>query len=100
MFFSNGMVYGGTPKEMMKIVEVKPLENMTMILTFNSGEQRLYDATELLKYPIFDVLKDKDVFLHPVLDHGVVTWNNGELDLSPESMYENSYPYEKGHNLQ
>ena len=45
MFFSNGMVYGGTPKEMMKIVEVKPLENMTMILTFNSGEQRLYDAT-------------------------------------------------------
>ena len=95
MFFANGMVYGDTPKEMMKIVAVKPLENMTMILTFNSGEQRLYDATELLKYPIFQVLKDKEVFLHPVLDHGVVTWNNGALDLSPDAMYENSFPYEK-----
>lgn len=95
MSFANGMVYGGTPKGMMKIVDVKPLEDMTMILTFNSGEQRLFDATELLKYPIFQVLKDKEVFMHPVIDHGVVTWNNGELDLSPESMYEKSFPYGK-----
>lgn len=95
MYFANGMVYGGTPEEMMKIIDVKPMENMTMILTFSSGEKRLYDAAALLKYPIFEALKDKEVFSHPVLDHGVVTWKNGELDLSPESMYENSYPYWK-----
>ena len=94
MNFSNGFVYGGTPVDMREIVKAKPLDNMMMILTFNSGEQRLYDASQLLQYPIFKPLEDKDVFLHPVLEHGVVTWLDGELDISPESMYENSFPFE------
>lgn len=93
MYFSNGFVYGGTPSEMMKIIKVKPLDNMMLLLTFNSGEQRLYDASQLLEYPIFKPLEDKEVFSHPELDHGVVTWLDGELDVAPESMYENSYPY-------
>ena len=42
MYFSNGFVYGGTPVEMMKVTKVKPLDNMMLLLTFNSGEQRLY----------------------------------------------------------
>ena len=92
MYFSNGFVYGGTPTELMKISKVKPLDNMMLLLTFNSGEQRLYDASQLLEYPVFH-LKDKEVFSHPEIDHGVVTWLDGELDISPESMYENSYPY-------
>lgn len=93
MYFSNGFVYGGTPSEMMKIIKVKPLDNMMLLLTFSSGEQRLYDATQLLEHPIFKPLEDKEVFSHPELDHGVVTWLDGELDVAPESMYENSYPY-------
>ena len=93
MFFSNGFVYGGTPAEMMKVTKVKPLDDMMLLLTFNSGEQRLYDASQLLDYPLFQPLSDKEVFAHLELDHGVVTWLDGELDISPESMYENSYPY-------
>ena len=79
MYFSNGFVYGGTPTKLMKITKVKPLDNMMLLLTFNSGEQRLYDASQLLEYPVFQPLKEKEVY--------------GELDISPESMYENSYPY-------
>ena len=93
MYFSNGFVYGGTPVELMKITKVKPLDNMMLLLTFSSGEQRLYDTSQLLKYPIFEPLRDKEVFSHPELDHDVVTWLDGELDIAPESMYENSYPY-------
>ena len=93
MYFSNGFVYGGTPTELMKITKVRPLDNMMLLLTFNSGEQRLYDASQLLKYPVFQPLEDKEVFAHPEIDHGVVTWLDGELDIAPESMYENSYPY-------
>lgn len=92
MYFSNGFVRGGNMHE---IIKVKPLDNMQMIITFRSGEQRLYDASQLLQYPIFRPLEDKMVFFHPVLDHGVVTWLDGELDISPESMYENSLPYEE-----
>ncbi len=86
---------GGTPEELMKIIKVKPLDNMMLLLTFNSGEQRLYDASHLIKYPLFKALKNKEVFSHPEIDHGVVTWLDGELDIAPESMYENSYPYKQ-----
>lgn len=47
----------------------------------------------LFEYPVFQLLKDKEVFSHPELDYGVVTWLEGELDIAPEAMHENSYPY-------
>ena len=37
MYFSNGFIYGGTPTELMKITEVKPLDNLMLLLTFSSG---------------------------------------------------------------
>ena len=41
MFEVNGFVYGGYPADTIKITEVKPLDDMIMILTFSSGERRL-----------------------------------------------------------
>jgi hypothetical protein len=33
------------------------------------------------------ILSDMDIF------HGVITWNNREIDIAPETVYEYSYPY-------
>ncbi len=92
MFFSNGFVYGGQPTESMKVVSVKPLDDMMMIITFSTGESRLFDAS-ILTGEVFRPLKNKSVFFNPVIDHGVVTWNNGEIDCAPEFMYDHSYEY-------
>lgn len=27
-------------------------------------------------------------------EHGVVTWNDGEIDLAPETMYRDGYAYQ------
>lgn len=27
------------------------------------------------------------------LDHGVLTWNEGEIDIAPEALYEKNYAY-------
>lgn len=70
---------------------VKPLDDMMMIVTFDSGEKRLYDATQLLAFPAFQPLKDEKVFKNAKVEYGVVTWNDGEIDIAPENMYENSY---------
>lgn len=94
MYVVNGIAYAGTKSDDMKIIKVAVLDDMMMILTFSSGEKRLYDASELLKFPAFQPLKDNKVFSSPLIDHGVVTWNDGEIDIAPETMYENSYPYE------
>ena len=47
MYFSNGFVYGGEPAEMLKVSSVKVLDNMMMLIRFNTGETRLFDASVL-----------------------------------------------------
>ncbi|MBR3107065.1 MAG: DUF2442 domain-containing protein [Clostridia bacterium] len=64
-----------------------------MLVTFSTGEKRLFDAT-LLKGSAFAPLQDEEIFIHPVLFHGVITWNNGEIDIAPETVYQESYAYD------
>lgn len=92
MYILNGIVYGGEPAEPIKILSVKPLNDMIMLLTFVNGEVRVFDAT-VLKGGVFEQLKEESIFKNPTVDHGVVTWLNGNIDCAPEFMYENSYAY-------
>lgn len=95
MYIVDGIAYAGKKTDDIKVKEVMVLDDMMMILTFTTGEQRLFDASELLNYPAFAPLKDKKVFKEASVEHGIVTWNNGEIDIAPETMYQNSYAYNK-----
>ena len=95
MFFANGFVYGGEPKDNLKIISVKPLDDMIMLITFSNEETRLFDATEL-KGEVFEKLHDEKIFKNPVIEFGVVTWDDGKIDCAPEYMYEHSYEYKTG----
>ena len=92
MFTLNGIVYAREKKTDIQIISVKPLEDMMMILTFSTGEQRLFDAT-ILTGPAFLPLADETVFKNFRIVDGVVTWMDEEIDCSPEYVYENSYSY-------
>lgn len=93
MYILNGIAYAGTPSKEIRVRAVKALDDMMMIVTFTNGERRLYDATPLLQYPAFQPLKDEMVFKSAAVDYGVVVWNDGEIDIAPESMYANSVAY-------
>jgi hypothetical protein len=88
----DGIVYGGEPSESIKITNIKILPDYIILITFSTGETRLFDAT-ILEGKAFEPLKDKSVFQNAEIEHGVITWNNGEIDCAPEFMYENSYEY-------
>ena len=93
MYVLNGIAYAGTSLPDMQVTAVKPLDDMMLLVTFASGERRLYDATQLLQYPAFQPLKDEQIFKAAQVDHGVVTWMDGAIDIAPETMYANSYAY-------
>lgn len=93
MYIFNGIVYGDNPIDSLKIVSVKTLNDMIMLITFSNGETRLFDAT-ILNGKVFEPLKNSDVFNNPTIEYGVVTWCNGEIDCSPEFMYNHSYVYD------
>ena len=90
----NDICYAGEMQKDIKVTDVKALRGGMMIVTFSTGEKRLFDATKL-EGPAFEPLKDPNIFNNPVLFHGVITWNNGEIDISPETVYQESYAYEE-----
>ena len=81
-------------KDDIKVTEVKPLRGGMMLVTFSTGEKRLFDTTTL-QGSAFAPLADEKIFMNPVLFHGVITWNNGEIDIAPETVYRDSYAYER-----
>ncbi|MDO4261946.1 MAG: DUF2442 domain-containing protein, partial [Eubacteriales bacterium] len=88
----NGILYAGSPKDMIKIQDAKITGKMMMLVTFSSGEKRVFDGT-ILKGEVFAPLEDDTVFRNFTIEHGVLTWMNGEIDCAPEYVYENSYSY-------
>lgn len=94
MFILNGIVYASECPENIEITQATPLEDMMMILTFSTGEQRLFDAT-VLTGPAFQPLADTKVFNSCKVVNGVVTWMDEEIDCAPEFMYEHSFPYDR-----
>lgn len=95
MYIVNGVAYAGNRGTDVRVAEVRPLADMMMLITFTSGETRLYDASALLEYPAFARLQEQEVFMNPVVEFGVVTWADGEIDIAPETMYHDSYAYER-----
>ncbi|MBR3299235.1 MAG: DUF2442 domain-containing protein [Clostridia bacterium] len=75
-----------------KINDAKPLRGGMLLVTFSTGEKRLFDTT-LLTGSAFEPLKDEAVFNDARVFHGVITWKNGEIDIAPEKVYMESFAY-------
>ena len=93
MYYVDGFVCGGEPVDNIKITDARPLADRMMIIRFNSGEERVFDSS-ILDGVVYEPLKDKEVFDNVSVDHGILTWKNGDIDCAPEYVYANSYEYE------
>ncbi len=97
MYVKDDIVYAdNSNNESIKVVEIKIITDLCMLVTFNNGEKRIFDATKILKYPIYEPLKNYEIFKNAYVEHGVIIWENGKIDISPEMVYNNSYVYEQG----
>ncbi|MBQ7217828.1 MAG: DUF2442 domain-containing protein [Synergistaceae bacterium] len=92
MYIVNGICYAGEPAEGITISDANPLDGGIVLVTFSTGEKRLFDTTRL-KGSVFAPLSDARVFRNPVISHGTVTWDNEQIDIAPEYIYQESYPY-------
>jgi hypothetical protein len=74
---------------MIRIQKAIPLKDYCLKVTFNTGEEGIFDLKAWLNGPIFSRLKDKEIFNHVAIDQvaGTVWWPNG-IDLCPDVVYE------------
>ncbi len=87
MYELNGIVYAGNPKPLIRVCEVNVLDCYKLSVSFTNGETRIFDFTELLELPCFQPLKDVEVFKKAYVEYGTVCWNNGSIDIAPETLY-------------
>lgn len=92
MFTKDGIVYASEPGKELRVVAARALPYSMLLLTFSSGEQRLFDLTTL-DGSAFEPLKQESVQHTVQVFHGAVTWLDGEIDCSPEYLYAHSYAY-------
>lgn len=93
MYIVNGICYAGNDLEDIRVKEALPLRGGMMLVTFTSGEKRIFDTTSLTG-SAFEPLRNEDIFKNVSIFHGVMTWDNGKIDIAPETVYAESYPYE------
>ena len=94
MFVMDGIAYAGEPTEDIKVSAARVTCELCMLVTFSTGETRLFDATPLLSMPVFEPLANPDVFTGSMIDHGILTWLGGAIDIGTDYVYSSSYPYE------
>lgn len=73
------------------IVNVKPLDNYKLEITFENSEQKIFDMKPYLSTGIFSELKDVSLFKTVHISFDTIEWNNG-ADLDPEVIYSEGAP--------
>jgi hypothetical protein len=80
----------------MEVVEVRPMSDYRLWLRFATGEEKIFDMTPKLGFPVFEALKDKKQFDGVYVDFGTAMWNGGEIDIAPERLYRDGVAVTKG----
>lgn len=71
------------------IIEVKPLSDYQLFLTFENGEKRIFDMKPYLDKGIFKELKDEKKFRSVRVSFDSIEWSN-QADIDPEVLYKKS----------
>lgn len=69
-----------------KPIEVKPLENYMLHITFDNGENKIFDVKPLISGNWFGELKNKNIFNIVKISGNTVEWINGQ-DVCPDDLY-------------
>ena len=89
MYIENGIAYAEEKPKLLKVTEIKALENYKLQILFNDGVEKVFDFSRLLDKGVYTRLKDKKLFNAVSIEYGVPVWDNGEIDIAPETLYEN-----------
>ena len=73
------------------VKNVKIIEDYVLLLEFDNGEQRIFDARPLLSFGKFSELASQEMFKTVRVVFDTIGWANG-LDIDPEYLYAHSEP--------
>ena len=90
MYIKDGIVYAGEETKLLRVSGVRPLDDYVLWLRFTNGEVKIFDCKALLEYEVYKPLLDKGMFRGVYIDCGTVVRDDGNIDVAPEHLYQNS----------
>lgn len=66
--------------------KAKALSGFQIEVEFTNGEIRYFDVTPLLSFPVYQPLKERNLFEKVFVSQGIVQWPN-EVDISPDLLF-------------
>lgn len=69
-----------------KPIDVKPLDNYLLYITFDNVENKVFDVKPLISSSWFGELENKDIFNTVKISGNTVEWINGQ-DVCPDDLY-------------
>ena len=72
-----------------KAIDVQPLNDYILEITFSNGEKKKFDVKPYLKFKIFKELEDEKKFKKVKIAGLSIEWENG-ADICPDELYYNS----------
>ena len=83
MIVKNGICYPDVPVRQVKITAAENVGDRIVRVKFDDGETRLFDG-RCLEGDVFLPIADAETFAEWKLDYETLTWNDGDIDISPE----------------
>ena len=77
-----------------RVIYAEVLNQHQLLVTFTNQEQRIFDVSEYLTLPVFQVLTNPDYFKQVQVAHGTLSWFD-EVDFCPDTVYLKSKPISK-----
>lgn len=93
MYIIDGIAYAGELEKPVRARSIRPLDGYKLLITFNNDEKRIFDFKPFLDMPCYKLLNDTGVFNRVYIDYGTAVWNDGKIDIAPETLYEESIPF-------
>lgn len=90
MYISDGIAYAGEKTAAIKVCGVRPMKGHKLWLRFTTGEAKVFDFKPLLSQPAFAPLEDEAAFSGVYIDYGVTVWNDGDIDIAPQYLYDHA----------
>ena len=91
MYIRDGIAYAGEPVPEVRGKSVRPLADYKLWVRFSDNVEKIFDFKPLLEAPCYVSLKDESLFNSVYVDYGFPVWQDGEIDISPETLYSQGY---------
>lgn len=74
---------------MIRVSSVTAEPDFYLRLTFSNKEQRRFDTSPYLNFPVYHRLRNPVFFELARVEYGTVVWP-GDIDIAPETLYDRS----------